>query len=28
LFRWTRFKENDLVPSARWAAPPHPKHRL
>ncbi|HEX2442260.1 MAG TPA: FAD-dependent oxidoreductase [Methylomirabilota bacterium] len=27
-FRWTRFKENDLVPSARWAAPPHPKHRL
>jgi sarcosine oxidase subunit beta len=27
-FRWTRFRENDLVPSARWTAPPHPKHRL
>jgi glycine/D-amino acid oxidase-like deaminating enzyme len=27
-FRWTRFRENDPVPSARWAAPPHPKHRL
>jgi sarcosine oxidase, subunit beta len=27
-FRWTRFRENDLVPSARWAADPHPKHRL
>ena len=27
-FRWTRFKEDDLVPSARWAAAPHPKHRL
>jgi sarcosine oxidase, subunit beta len=27
-FRWTRFRENDLVPSARWTAPPHSKHRL
>jgi len=27
-FRWTRFREHDLVPSARWAADPHPKHRL
>jgi sarcosine oxidase subunit beta len=27
-FRWSRFRENDLVPSARWAADPHPKHRL
>ena len=27
-FRWTRFRENDLVPSARWTAEPHPKHRL
>jgi glycine/D-amino acid oxidase-like deaminating enzyme len=27
-FRWTRFRENDLVPSARWIAEPHPKHRL
>jgi len=26
-FRWTRFRENDLVPSARWNAEPHPKHR-
>jgi hypothetical protein len=27
-FRWTRFRENDLVPPARWTAEPHPKHRL
>src|SRR2546426_1961639 len=27
-FRWTRFRENDLVPSARWTAEPHPKHRF
>jgi len=27
-FRWTRFREHDLVPSARWTAEPHPKHRL
>ena len=27
-FRWTRFRENDLVPSARWTAELHPKHRL
>src|SRR5262249_49120959 len=27
-FRWTRFRDNDLVPSARWNAAPHPKHRL
>jgi len=27
-FRWTRFRENDLVPSARWTAEPHAKHRL
>ena len=27
-FRWTRFRENDLVPNARWTAEPHPKHRL
>jgi sarcosine oxidase subunit beta len=27
-FRWTRFREGDLLPSARWTAPPHPKHRL
>ena len=27
-FRWTRFRENDLVPSARWTAEPHSKHRL
>jgi sarcosine oxidase, subunit beta len=27
-FRWTRFREQDLVPSARWTAEPHPKHRL
>jgi sarcosine oxidase subunit beta len=26
-FRWTRFRDNDLVPSARWTAEPHPKHR-
>jgi sarcosine oxidase subunit beta len=26
-FRWTRFVEGDLVPSARWTAAPHPKHR-
>jgi sarcosine oxidase, subunit beta len=27
-FRWTRFRDGDLVPSARWTAEPHPKHRL
>ena len=27
-FRWTRFREHDLVPSARWTAEPHAKHRL
>src|SRR5919204_1514206 len=27
-FRWTRFAEKDLIPSARWTAEPHPKHRL
>jgi hypothetical protein len=27
-FRWTLFREHDLVPSARWAAAPHPKRRL
>jgi sarcosine oxidase subunit beta len=27
-FRWSRFREGDLVPPARWTAPPHPKHRL
>jgi hypothetical protein len=27
-FRWSRFRDNDLVPSARWTAEPHPKHRL
>ena len=27
-FRWTRFREHDLVPPARWNAEPHPKHRV
>ncbi|HXU89390.1 MAG TPA: FAD-binding oxidoreductase [Methylomirabilota bacterium] len=27
-FRWTRFRDNDLIPSARWTAEPHPKHRF
>src|SRR5262245_619626 len=27
-FRWTRFRGKDLIPSARWNAAPHPKHRL
>jgi sarcosine oxidase subunit beta len=27
-FRWTRFREHDLLPGARWNAAPHPKHRL
>jgi len=27
-FRWSRFRDNDLVPPARWNAAPHPKHRL
>ncbi len=27
-FRWTRFREGDLLPSSRWTAPPHAKHRL
>ena len=27
-FRWTRFRENDLLPRAGWITPRHPKHRL
>jgi len=27
-FRWSRFREGDLLPRAGWIAPPHPKHRL
>ena len=27
-FRWSRFRENDLLPRAGWIIPPHPKHRL
>jgi len=26
-FRWSRFRENDLLPVASWTAPPHPKLR-
>ena len=26
-FRWTRFREGDLLPFASWTAPPHPKLR-
>lgn len=26
-FRWSRFRENDLLPFASWTAPPHPKLR-
>jgi sarcosine oxidase subunit beta len=26
-FRWSRFREGDLLPPAHWAAPPHPKLR-
>jgi len=27
-FRWSRFREGDLLPRAGWIAPPHDKHRL
>jgi len=27
-FRWSRFREGDLLPRAGWIVPPHPKHRL
>jgi sarcosine oxidase subunit beta len=27
-FRWSRFREGDLLPRHGWAAPPHPKLRL
>ena len=27
-FRWSRFREGDLLPRANWIAPPHDKHRL
>ena len=27
-FRWSRFRENDLLPRAGWIIPPHPKHRI
>jgi sarcosine oxidase, subunit beta len=27
-FRWSRFRDGDLLPRAGWAEPPHPKHRL
>jgi glycine/D-amino acid oxidase-like deaminating enzyme len=26
-FRWSRFREGDLLPSSYWTTPPHPKHR-
>ncbi len=26
-FRWSRFREGDLLPNAYWTAPPHEKHR-
>jgi sarcosine oxidase subunit beta len=26
-FRWSRFREGDLLPSSYWTASPHPKHR-
>jgi sarcosine oxidase subunit beta len=26
-FRWSRFREGDLLPSSYWTVPPHPKHR-
>jgi glycine/D-amino acid oxidase-like deaminating enzyme len=26
-FRWSRFRENDLLPRYGWAAPPHEKLR-
>jgi glycine/D-amino acid oxidase-like deaminating enzyme len=26
-FRWSRFREGDLLPPASWIAPPHPKLR-
>jgi sarcosine oxidase subunit beta len=27
-FRWSRFREGDLLPRAGWVVPPHAKHRL
>src|SRR6266571_5271902 len=27
-FRWSRFREGDLIPPVRWIAPPHAKHRI
>jgi sarcosine oxidase subunit beta len=27
-FRWSRFREGDLLPSFGWTAPPHDKHRM
>jgi sarcosine oxidase subunit beta len=27
-FRWSRFRDNDPLPRAGWAEPPHPKFRL
>ena len=27
-FRWTRFREHDLLPRAGWVIPAHAKHRL
>jgi sarcosine oxidase subunit beta len=27
-FRWSRFREGDLIPPVRWIAPPHAKHRM
>jgi sarcosine oxidase subunit beta len=27
-FRWSRFRDGDLLPPASWTAPPHPKLRL
>ena len=27
-FRWSRFREGDLLPRAGWIVPPHAKHRL
>jgi sarcosine oxidase, subunit beta len=26
-FRWSRFRDGDLLPPASWTAPPHPKLR-
>ena len=27
-FRWTRFREGDLLPRSGWTEPPHPKLRV